>query len=95
MVKLLWMVVGLLASHFAFADAPQSCPQAIANQISCVAGEKMLCNKEFDPAINVFKYEWHALNEMGQTFDVFSPYYKKLAGYTPAKCNDSIPVAAK
>jgi hypothetical protein len=55
----------------------------------------MLCNKEFDPAINVFKYEWHALNEMGQTFDVFSPYYKKLAGYTPAKCNDSIPVAAK
>ncbi len=49
----------------------------------------MLCNKEFDPKINDFVYEWHAINDTGQTFDVFSPYYKKLSGYTPLACSTS------
>ncbi len=49
----------------------------------------MLCNKEFDPALSGFRYEWHAVNNEGQTFDVYSPYYRKVPGYTPAVCGDT------
>lgn len=82
-------LAGIFFTNLAFGDSPQACPQAMAGKTSCVSGEKMLCNKEFDPALNSFRYEWHAVNNAGQTFDVYSPYYRKVPGYTPAVCGDT------
>ena len=87
--KIILLIAGMLLSNFAFGDTPQSCPQAMAGKKSCISGEQMLCNKEFDPKVNDFKYEWHAVNVSGQTFDIFSPFYKKIPGYTPAACPDA------
>ena len=95
MFKMLLIAVGVSFSSMACADAPQSCPSLMSGKVSCVSGEKMLCNKEFDSTINDFRYEWHALNENGQTFDVYSPFYKKLPGYTPVKCADPVPRESK
>ena len=89
MYKSALVVYGLLVTNWACADVPQVCPEVMADKTSCIAGEKMQCSKEFDPAINNFRYEWHAVNDLGQTFDVFSPYYRKLLGYIPAKCTDA------
>jgi hypothetical protein len=79
--------IGLVSECGATAAVPQACPPAMAGKVSCISGEKMLCNKEFDSATNDFRYEWHAINESGQTFDVYSPFYKNVPGYTPAKCS--------
>lgn len=81
-------VAGMLLTNIALGDVPRLCQKKMAGNKSCIAGEMMLCNKEFDPKKNDFIYEWHAINESGQTFDIFSPYYKQVAGYTPAKCNE-------
>jgi hypothetical protein len=92
---LMLLMLEILFTNLAFGDTPQACPATLAGKIACVAGEKMLCNKEFDPAKSDFKYEWHAVNMEGQTFDVFSPFYKKVPGYTPATCSDTKPETDK
>lgn len=88
MFKLILLLFTISNGTIAFADAPKSCPQSMSGKIFCVSGEKMLCNREFDSTTNEFRFEWHAVNEDGQTFDVFSPYYRKVPGYTPAKCSN-------
>ena len=92
---LMLLMLEILFTNLAFGDTPQACPATLAGKIACVAGEKMLCNKEFDPVKNNFRYEWHAVNTLGQTFDVFSPFYRKVPGYTPATCPDTKSELAK
>jgi hypothetical protein len=87
--KTVLLALGWLLTSSALGETPHSCPQTMAGRKFCLSGEMMLCNKEFDPKINDFVYEWHAINDTGQTFDVFSPYYKKLSGYTPLACSTS------
>ena len=89
------LLSGLLVTNFAFGEAPRACPQILDGKTSCVSGEKMLCNKEFDPVVKSFRYEWHAVNSSGQSFDVYGPYYRKVLGYTPATCRDSDPARGK
>lgn len=87
MKRLALLLAGALLAQHAFGDTPQDCQENMAGKISCIAGVRMLCNKEFDASMHDFRYEWHAVNSLGQTFDVYSPYYGKLPGYTPAACS--------
>lgn len=89
MKKLLLLAVGWLYANIALGVA-QPCAKEMAGKTACVAGELMLCNKEFDTTIHDFRYEWHGINNVGQPFDIYyDSMYKKVAGLTPAACTDS------
>ena len=85
MKSLVCFAAGLLCVSFAFAAQP--CVKEMAGKSACVAGELMLCNKEFDSGTHDFRYEWHAINNVGQPFDIYyDAAYKKVPGLTPATC---------
>ena len=80
----------MLYAFFAFGEA-EPCAKEMSGKKACVAGELMLCNKEYDLIMQDFRYEWHAVNDDGQPFDIYlNKEYKQLPGYTPAKCSVAV-----
>lgn len=70
--------------------ATVQCSETIVNKTACVAGELMQCNKEFNSTTRSFFYEWHAVNDAGQPFEIYlNKDYKQIPGYIPAKCSDA------
>ncbi len=89
MNKIFLFTVGLLCTHLAFGAA-QPCDKELSGKTACVVGEMMLCNKEFNPTTHDFRYEWHGINNIGQSFDIYlDSMYKKVPGLTPATCSNS------
>lgn len=94
MKELIFFASIMLYANFAFG-ATEPCSKEMAGKKACVAGELMLCNKEFDTTLQDFRYEWHAVNDKGQPFDIYlNKEYKQVPGFTPAKCVEQ-PVVQK
>lgn len=89
MNKSLLLMAGLIFVGFASGSSASTCSQEMEGKQSCLSGEMMKCIKIFDPNSKAFIFELQGITSTGQSINVNSPMYKKLAGYTPASCTDS------
>lgn len=85
MNQTIFLVFVLFATNLAFAE-PNLCSEVQNGKTSCIAGEKMECVKAFDTQTKAIKFEWRPVNSVGQSFLPTVPMYKKVEGFTPAKC---------
>jgi hypothetical protein len=86
-ISLLFMA-GLFCSDLTFG-ADYQCLKEVEGKTACVAGEMMLCAKKYDSVSHGFTYERRGVNIAGQPFEIsHNSLYKRVAGFTPAKCND-------
>lgn len=86
---IIYFAAVILSINFAYGATVQ-CSEALANKTACLASELMHCNKEFNSNSKSYFYEWHALNDSGQPFEIYlNKNYKQTPGYIPAKCLDA------
>lgn len=86
MKKLVALIAGLALAGLAGGAFAGSCVQETDGQQFCVSGEMMKCTKHYDATSKSFVHEMEAYTNTGSAISLYSPLYKKTAGYTPMNC---------